>query len=236
MQTKISQLAAVLAIALIAAPAMAAAVAQAQDVPPVYGIEVYEYDRDISQAAGTSAVYLVRARNTGVLELAGVRLYAEGLPTTIFRADAPGAKPLRFGDTADMTYRLYIPAGFEGTYVFNIVAAASYGAGNTSHSKPVRLEVVAGAGKATTTTAASGIIVPGTVARQPAGAALAGSFAEAVGVPFARMRAGAEYMRATASSVLADSALLRTTAAALFVLMLFLAAIQKALERGARSG
>jgi opacity protein-like surface antigen len=236
MATKPVQLAAILAIALMAAPAIAAAASLVQEVPPVYGIEIYEYGRGISQSAGTSAVYLVRVRNTGVLELADARLYAEGLPTAIFQADPARTKPLKFGDTADMTYRLYVPAGFDGTYVFNVVAAASYGAGNTSHSKPVRLEVVAGAGKATTTTAPVHIIVPGTIVQQPAGAALAGAFAYAADVPFSRVRAGVEYVRASASSIISDRITLLTIAAVLFAIMLILIAFQKALDSAMRHG
>lgn len=227
MVMKPAHLAAILAMALIAAPVAAAAASLAQEVPPVYGIEVYEYDRSISQEAGTSAVYLVRVRNTGVLDLAGARLYAEGLPTTMFQSDSPLARPLKFGDTADMTYRLYVPAGFEGTYAFNVVAAATYGAGNTSHSKPVRLEVGSGAGKATTTTAPVQTISLDASVKQPAGAA------EAV---FSRFRAGVEYVRDAASSIISDRTMLLTIAAVLLAIALTLIVVQKVLHIAMRNG
>jgi len=235
---------AVAALALIAMLAIAlvflSKASTAQEVPPpVYGIEIYEYDRNIQQAAGTTAVYAVKVRNTGVLELAGVRLSADRLPSVLFQSTTLGAKPLKFGETAELNYKLSVPEGFDGVYAFSIVASASYGVGNVSHAKPVQLTVFPAGGKAATTTtvkpgetgagAILPMIAPGETKKAPEPASLGATFADFSKLFFSRFRSGVEYVRTAASSIISDVILLRNTAAALFIIMLFLIALQKAL-------
>jgi len=246
---------AVAAIAVVAVLAVAlvflSKASTAQEVPPpVYGIEIYEYDRTIQQAAGTTAVYAVKVRNTGVLELAGVRLSADRLPSVLFQPTTLGAKPLKFGETAELNYKLTVPEGFDGTYAFSLVASASYGVGNVSHAKPVQLIVEATSCKVATTATTSGsvtqkpgevdvnVILPfiiGSVTERPlAGALPSKSFSDLAELFFSKFRSCVEYVRTTASSIVSDTAMLRTTAAALFVIVLFLIVIQKALVKAVR--
>jgi len=239
---------AVAAIAVVAVLAVAlvflSKASTAQEVPPpVYGIEIYEYDRTIQQAAGTTAVYAVKVRNTGVLELVGVRLSADRLPSVLFQPTTLGAKLLKFGETAELNYKLSVPEGFDGTYAFSIVATASYGVGNVSHAKPVQLTVAAASAEATTTTSGSvtqkpgeadvNAILPlivGSVTERPSeGIPLSESFSDLSELFFSKFRSGVEYVRTAASAIISDVVLLRNTAAALFIIMLFLIALQKAL-------
>jgi len=236
---------AVAAIAVVAVLAIAlvflSKTSTAQEVPPpVYGIEIYEYDRNIQQAAGTTAVYAVKVRNTGVLELMDVRLSADRLPSVLFYSMTPeDGRLLKFGETAELNYKLSVPEGFDGVYAFSIVASASYGIGNASHSKPVQLTVLPAGGKAATTTtvkpgetgadAILPMIAPGETKKVPEPASLGATFADFSELFFSKFRSGVEYVRTAASSIISDVVLLRNTAAALFIIMLFLIALQKAL-------
>ncbi|MCX6820474.1 MAG: hypothetical protein NT016_00770 [Candidatus Aenigmarchaeota archaeon] len=213
--------------------------ARAADVPPVYGIELYDYEHELHQEAGTASVHVVRVRNTGVLELAGIELSAGRLPTAIFKAGTANKTILKFGETADITYSLDVPDGFDGTYAFSVIATASYGVGNVSHSKAVQLVVSPGGAAAnttTTTTAACQITLPDTGPVRPDVAAIGGRFAELAGVPLSKFRVGVEYVRSGAASVISDEMLLSTVAAALFVIMLFLIAVQNALYKAKHNG
>ena len=208
------------------------AVAHASETPPVYGIEIYDYERELHQAADATSVHVIRVRNTGVLELIDIELSADRLPTAIFKAGAADRKTLKFGETADIAYSLNVPDGFDGAYAFSVIATASYGAGKVSHSKPVQLIVSSGieaAGTTTTTTAAYPIIVPGAEPARSDVYAIVGRFAELAGMPFSKLRAGVEYFRVGAASAISDATMLRAVAAALFVIVLFLMAFQKVL-------
>lgn len=213
--------------------------------PPVYGIEIYEYDRSIEQPVGATAVYAIKVRNTGVLDLTAVGLATERLPTVLFQSTSLGSRVLKFGETAELYYKLLVPQGFDGTYTFSIVATASYGAGNTSHSKPVQLNVAAGSTKSTTTTSNPGpvsidailpMLVTGEAGKPSAGVQPGKALADIAETFFSKFRSGVEYARATASAAISDFAMLRTIAAALFAIVLLLIAVRIVLVRTMHNG
>ncbi|MFH1623301.1 MAG: hypothetical protein ABIA12_02165 [Candidatus Aenigmatarchaeota archaeon] len=236
---------ALLVLAAAAGCAAAKASSSQETPPPVYGIEIYEYDRTIQQPVGAAVVYAVKVRNTGVLDLTGVGLSAEKLPTVLFQSTALGPKVLRFGETSELYYKILVPEGFDGTYTFSIAATASYGAGNTSHSKPVQLSVAASPGKPTTTTSTPGVasidailpmIVAGTAEKPSAGVQPGRMLADIAEVFFSKFRSGVEYARVTASSTISDSVMLRTIAAALLAIMLLMIVVRNALITAMRHG
>jgi len=230
----------VLAVVFLSAASLVMSeAARASDTPPVYGIEIYGYENDVRQEAGTTSAHVVKVRNIGVLELMDIGLSAGRLPTAMFKAGAADRKVLKSGEAADIAYNLSVPDGFDGTYAFSVIATASYGVGNVSHSRAVQLVASPGsaAANATTTTAAAlPANASGTGPAHPDLAAIGGRLAELASVPLSKFRAGVEYVRAGAASVLSDTILLDTVAAVLFAVMLVLFAVRDALYNAKRNG
>jgi hypothetical protein len=78
--------------------------------------------------------------------------------------------------------------------------------------------------------------MPGTDPARIDLAGIGGRFVELASVPLSRFRDGVEYARAGATSIFSDEMLLYTVAAALFVVTLFLIAVQKMLYKAKHNG
>ena len=165
-------------IMLISMPA----VSGSQIAPPVSGLEITEYEGEISQEAGTSADYTVTVKNIGSLDLDPVYLSPSKIPSNWF--DSKGRVALEFSQTGKLNYTLTLPGTVKGVYVFTLTAVGSYGEVKETDTKPVLLTVTEAkeaAGAQITQEAAQGIMTT-------AGAATGGattSAASTAGLPAA---------------------------------------------------
>lgn len=218
--------------------------------PPVYGIEIFEYDDLLLHPAGTTKEYEVKVKNIGVLSLRDVKLGAEKISNNWFLSDS--IADLEFEETGVLKYKLEIPESASGLHLFSLVVQGSYGVGMVSDIEPVVLNILVSPESnitpaITTTTMIETTITEtvttttvvetaATTTTQPPIVSISDYLtnltervkSEGLEIVFSKFRAAVTYVRTSAKSILTNEALVYKTAAALFVLMLILTAIRKA--------
>lgn len=202
--------------------------ASADVPPPVSGIEILEYENSIAQQAGTRSAYEVKVKNIGVLGLRDVRLEVEKIPAEWFSSNA--TLDLEFGKVGTLKYELAVPEDASGLRAFSLIAKGSYGPGVVSDIEPIVLNALAlpqpTEPKITTTTTQ-----PTT---QPPIIPISKNISDLLNFlnpenVFSKVRAAVTYVKTTARGVLTDDTLIYKTAAALFVVMVVLVIVRKAM-------
>lgn len=206
--------------------------------PPVYGIEILEYDYSLNQKPGTTEAYEVKIKNIGVLSLRDVKLEAEKIPEDWFSSDA--SIDLEFGEVGALKYELTVPVGVSDLYAFSLIVRGSYGVDIVSDIKPVILNVTIltepkittttttieteRAETTTTTAAPAETTTPSTELRKPI------SVSEILNpeIVFSKFRAAVTRVRISVKAVLTNEMLLYKTATVLFIVVLILAGLSKA--------
>lgn len=194
------------------------------EIPPVSGIEIFEYDDSLVHQAGTSGAYEVKVKNIGVLGLRNVKLESEKIPDGWFSSDA--SVDLEFGETGVLQYELTVPETASGLFAFSLIARGSYGAGIASDIQPIVLNVLVLPKPGATTTIQT---------TQPPIVSISEDLPKLIEnlkydwpeLVFSKFRAGVTYVRTTTKAVLTDKALIYNVAGWLFVGMLVLAGISK---------
>lgn len=123
--------------------------------PPLYGIEVVEYEREITQAPGTSAVYDVTVRNSGVFDLDPIYATISRAPEEWFTSTTIG---LKFDETGRLQYILDLPSDASGVHVFALNVYGEYADMTAVDTEPVILTIGSG-GTTTSTTVPSEVEV-----------------------------------------------------------------------------
>jgi hypothetical protein len=113
---------------------------QRDSMPPIFGLNISNYDSKVVQATATSGTYVVTVEDTGVMDLTGVTLKSDSIPPAWFSSETMAH--LSFGETADIKYTLSIPEAKEGDYVFTIIAYGEHGSEGVSDASPVSLTIV----------------------------------------------------------------------------------------------
>ncbi len=208
--------------------------------PPIYGIEILEYDYSLNQKPGTTETYEVKIKNIGILSLRDVKLEAEKIPEDWFSSDA--TIDLEFGEVGALKYELTVPVGISGLYAFPLIARGSYGVGIVSDIKPVILNAtILTEPKITTTTTTTEIKTaettttttePTTSTTAPTELQKPISVLEILNpeIVFSKFRAAVTRVRITIKAILTNEMLLYKTAAVLFIAMLILAGLSKAVN------
>ena len=183
----------------------------ASDIPPpVYGIDIVEYENSVEQGAGTSVMYEVNVKNIGVLGLRDIVLEYDRLPEGWFLST--DSIDLEFDKVGILSYYISVPEGESSFRAFSLIARGNYGVGEVTKIVPVALNVTDGAVTDTTTT-------------QPqATDQLQLDFPELV---FSKIRSAVDCVRVGIKGILTDEMLLYKVVAALFVITIALLAVKK---------
>ena len=209
--------------------------------PPIYDIEISEYDYSLNQKPGTTETYEVKIKNIGILSLRDIKLEAEKIPEDWFLSD--DTIGLEFGEVGALEYELTVPTGISGLYAFPLIVRGSYGVGIVSDIKPVVLNITTSAEpdiitttttietETTTTITTTTTALTGTTAA-PAEVQKPIDMPEILNpeIVFSKFRAAVTRIRTTVKAVLNNEMLLYKTAAVLFIAMLILAGISKAVK------
>lgn len=107
--------------------------------PPVYAVDITDYEDTLSQHAGTTKTYEVTVKNTGVMAMSEIRLGVERIDLGWFSSTETVA--LEFGETAVLAYELAIPEGTEGFRAFSLVVFGTSGSTTVSNTKIVSLDI-----------------------------------------------------------------------------------------------
>lgn len=127
-------------LTVVLALALAISVAEAQDIPPpVYAVEITDYDGVIYQSPGTVKTYKVEVTNSGVMGLDLIRLGSDRLEKDWF--STTGSLMLEFEEKGELEYSIALPSGAEGQHVFFIVAYGSVAENQVSDKRIVVLNV-----------------------------------------------------------------------------------------------
>lgn len=222
-------------IALLNSAAIPVSAASA-DIPPVSGIEILEYENSILQEAGTISTYEVKVKNIGVLDLRDVGLDAEKIPAGWFSSNA--TLELEFGKVGVLKYELAIPEDASGMSAFSLIVKGSYGPGVVTDIAPVVLNVLVlpePKNTATTEVTQTTTSQPATPATtQPPIIPISKGVSDLLKFlnpenAFSKFRGAVTYVRATASGILTDETIIYKTAAALFVVVVVLVIVRKAM-------
>jgi len=215
--------------------------------PPIYDIEISEYDYSLNQNPGTTETYEVKIKNIGILSLRDIKLEIEKIPEDWFLSD--DTIGLEFGEVGTLEYELTVPAEISGLYVFPLIVRGSYGVGIVSDIKPVVLNITTLAGPniiTTTTTIETEIEAERdettTTTTEPIETTETTNPLVILEKPidmleilnpeivFSKFRAGVTRVRTTVRAILTNEMLLYKTAAMLFITILILAGISKAVK------
>lgn len=209
-------------------------VAAGQVPPPIYDIEISEYDYSVNQKPGTTETYEVKIKNIGILSLRDIKLEIEKIPEDWFLSD--DTVGLEFGEVGALKYELTVPAGISGLYAFPLIVRGSYGVGIVSDIKPVVLNITTLAEpKVITTTTTietetiTTITTSTTVLTEPEKPISMSDILNPE-IVFSKFRAGVTRVRTTVKAILTNEMLLYKTAAVLFIAILILAGISKAVK------
>jgi len=155
---------------------------------------------------------------------------------------------LEFGEVGVLEYELTVPAGISGLYAFPLIVRGSYGVGIVSDIKPVVLNITTLAEPeviTTTTTTEAKITETETITTITTSTTASTEttnplviLEKPIDMPeilnpeivFSKFRAGVTRVRTTVKAILTNEMLLYKTAAVLFIAMLILAGISKAVK------
>ncbi len=116
--------------------------------PPIYGIDIVEYNSSIVQVAGTTQMYKVKVKNTGIMDLENIRLGSDRLDKEWFYSN--DTKDLKFGECDTLTYFLEVPKDVEDLYAFSLVVYGTHGINSISNTKLVALNIIKTQSRSTT--------------------------------------------------------------------------------------
>jgi len=122
----------------------------AQAAPPIYGIEIVDYESSAVQEPGTTRIYWAEVENIGLLELDPVYIRVSRIPEEWLEPGSGTA--LKFGERGRLYYNITIPENQAGYIVFSLDAWGEYGQLKASDSQPVVINITTRASEATATT------------------------------------------------------------------------------------
>ena len=139
---------------LLAAGGLAADAVMAQtqpdELPPVYGVEIIEYNDSLIQIAGTKKTYGLIVKNTGVMDLSEIYLGVDRLDNKWFSSDYKVS--LKFRETGKLEFDLDVPENASGLHVFYLVVFGKSGNNAISNKVIISLGVLPSTRPQTTTT------------------------------------------------------------------------------------